>query len=93
MKNLLTIIVLAGLTSATAQAKDIMSALEDCGQFKTLVAAVKAAGLSKTLESKGNYTVFAPNDHAFARLPKGTVENLLKPENKQQLKSILLSTF
>ena len=89
MKNLLTIIALTGLTAATAQAKDIMSALEDCGQFKTLVAAVKAAGLSKTLESKGNYTVFAPNDHAFARLPKGTVENLLKPENKQQLKSIL----
>jgi len=89
MKNLLTIIALTGLTTATAQAKDIMSALEDCGQFKTLVTAVKAAGLSKTLSSKGNYTVFAPNDHAFARLPKGTVENLLKPENKQQLKSIL----
>ena len=50
MRNLLTIIALTGLTAATAQAKDIMSALEDCGQFKTLVAAVKAAGLSKTLE-------------------------------------------
>ena len=57
--------------------------------FKTLVAAVKAAGLVDTLSSKGPFTVFAPTDEAFAKLPKGTVENLLKPENKDQLIAVL----
>lgn len=89
MKKTLAILLLTGLSTLNSQAKDIMGALEQCGQFQTLVAAVKAAGLSKTLESKGSLTVFAPNDHAFARLPKGTVEDLLKPENIEQLKSIL----
>lgn len=59
-------------------------------QFKTLVAAVKAAGLADTLSSKGPFTVFAPTDDAFAKLPAGTVETLLKPENKAKLKAILL---
>jgi uncharacterized surface protein with fasciclin (FAS1) repeats len=59
------------------------------GQFKTLVAAVKAAGLAETLSGKGPFTVFAPTDEAFAKLPAGTVENLLKPENKQKLAGIL----
>ncbi len=89
MKKTLAILIVTALSNLSAQAKDIMSALEQCGQFETLVAAVKAAGLSKTLESKGSFTVFAPNDHAFSRLPSGTVENLLKPENKDQLKAIL----
>ena len=89
MKKTLAKLIFTALSNLPAQAKDIMSALEQCGQFKTLVAAVKAAGLSKTLESKGSFTVFAPNDHAFSRLPSGTVENLLKPENKDQLKAIL----
>ena len=89
MKKTLAILIFTALFNLPAQAKDIMSALEQCGQFKTLVAAVKAAGLSKTLESKGSFTVFAPNDHAFSRLPSGTVENLLKPGNKDQLKAIL----
>ena len=57
--------------------------------FKTLVAAVKAAGLVDTLSGKGPFTVFAPTDEAFAKLPKGTVENLLKPENKDQLVAVL----
>lgn len=57
--------------------------------FKTLVAAVKAAGLVETLSGKGPFTVFAPTDAAFAALPKGTVENLLKPENKDTLIKLL----
>ena len=59
------------------------------GSFNTLVAAVKAAGLVETLSGKGPFTVFAPTDDAFAKLPKGTLENLLKPENKGQLTAIL----
>ena len=59
------------------------------GQFKTLVAAVKAAGLVDTLKGPGPFTVFAPTDEAFAKLPAGTVESLLKPENKARLQSIL----
>lgn len=59
------------------------------GSFETLVAAVKAAGLVETLSGKGPFTVFAPTDEAFAKLPEGTVETLLKPENKAQLVSVL----
>ena len=57
--------------------------------FKTLVAAVKAAGLAETLSGEGPFTVFAPTDEAFKKLPKGTLERLLKPENKEKLASIL----
>lgn len=57
--------------------------------FETLVAAVKAAGLVETLSSEGPFTVFAPTDDAFAKLPPGTVENLLKPENKDKLVALL----
>ena len=57
--------------------------------FQTLVAAVKAAGLVDTLKAEGPYTVFAPTDEAFAKLPEGTVASLLKPENKQKLTEIL----
>ena len=57
--------------------------------FKTLVAAVTAAGLAETLKGKGPFTVFAPSDDAFAKLPKGTVEDLIKPENKAKLAKIL----
>jgi uncharacterized surface protein with fasciclin (FAS1) repeats len=60
------------------------------GRFTTLVAALKAAGLVETLSEEGPFTVFAPTDDAFAKLPAGTVENLLKPENLEQLKNILL---
>ena len=59
------------------------------GSFKTLVAAVQAAGLVETLQGTGPFTVFAPTDEAFAKLPKGTIEDLLKPENKAKLVSIL----
>ncbi len=69
--------------------KDIVDTAASVGQFNTLVAAVKAAGLVDTLKGKGPFTVFAPTDEAFAKLPKGTVEDLLKPENKDKLVSIL----
>ena len=69
--------------------KDIVDTAAAAGSFNTLVAAVKAAGLVDTLKSDGPFTVFAPTDEAFAKLPAGTVENLLKPENKAQLAAIL----
>jgi uncharacterized surface protein with fasciclin (FAS1) repeats len=69
---------------------DIVAVASGAGSFKTLVAAVKAAGLVETLQGKGPFTVFAPTDEAFAKLPAGTVEDLLKPENKEKLKGILL---
>ncbi|MEP3481730.1 MAG: fasciclin domain-containing protein [Fuerstiella sp.] len=69
--------------------KDIVDTAVGAGSFNTLVAAVKAAGLVDTLKGKGPFTVFAPTDAAFAKLPAGTVESLLKPENKDKLVSIL----
>ncbi|HEX7863173.1 MAG TPA: fasciclin domain-containing protein [Verrucomicrobiae bacterium] len=69
--------------------QDIVAIASGAENFKTLVAAVKAAGLVETLQGKGPFTVFAPTDDAFAKLPKGTVEDLLKPENKEKLVSIL----
>jgi uncharacterized surface protein with fasciclin (FAS1) repeats len=95
------IIVLAALLVATlamplTQAADKPAAKEDivavaagAGSFKTLVAAIKAAGLVETLQGKGPFTVFAPTDEAFAKLPEGTVAELLKPENKAKLVGIL----
>lgn len=72
-----------------APAKDIVDTAVGAGSFNTLVAAVKAAGLVETLKSPGPFTVFAPTDEAFAKLPAGTVESLLKPENKAKLVAIL----
>ena len=80
--------VLAG-DYAKAPAGDIVAVASGAGKFNTLVAAVKAAGLVETLQGKGPFTVFAPTDEAFAKLPAGTVENLLKPENKAKLAGIL----
>jgi uncharacterized surface protein with fasciclin (FAS1) repeats len=68
----------------------IVDVAVSAGSFNTLVAAVKAAGLADTLSGKGPFTVFAPTDAAFAKLPAGTVDTLLKPENKEKLKAILL---
>jgi uncharacterized surface protein with fasciclin (FAS1) repeats len=73
------------------QAKDIVDTAVDADQFKTLVAAVKAAGLVETLKGNGPFTVFAPTDAAFAKIPAGTVELLLKPENKAMLTNILIN--
>jgi uncharacterized surface protein with fasciclin (FAS1) repeats len=69
--------------------KDIVDTAVSAGSFNTLVAAVKAAGLVETLKGKGPFTVFAPTDAAFAKLPAGTLESLLKPENKSKLAAIL----
>jgi uncharacterized surface protein with fasciclin (FAS1) repeats len=72
-----------------ADAPDIVAVASSAGNFTTLVAAIKAAGLVETLQGPGPFTVFAPTDEAFAKLPAGTVDDLLKPENKQKLVAIL----
>ena len=80
---------IAAQNANAAESKDIVAVASANGSFKTLVAAVKAAGLVETLQGKGPFTVFAPTDEAFAKLPQGTVESLLKPENKATLVAIL----
>ena len=75
--------------AAMLPTKDIIDNAVNSKDHTTLVAAVKAAGLVETLKGTGPFTVFAPTDEAFAKLPKGTVEDLLKPENKEKLASIL----
>ena len=77
------------LIFASSHALDIVDTAASAGQFNTLVAAVEAADLVTTLKGAGPFTVFAPTDEAFAALPEGTVENLLKPENKDQLVAVL----
>jgi uncharacterized surface protein with fasciclin (FAS1) repeats len=83
------IVATAFIATAQAYAADIVDTAIADGNFKTLVAAVQAAGLVDTLKGKGPFTVFAPTDEAFAKLPAGTVEGLLKPENKAKLIAIL----
>lgn len=78
----------AGLPNQ-AQAKDILETATDAGTFTILLAAVKAAGLTALLQGRGPMTLFAPTDDAFAALPKGTMENLLKPENKEKLQHLI----
>ncbi len=77
------------VANSQAFAADIVDTAVGAGSFKTLVAAVQAAGLVDTLKGAGPFTVFAPSDEAFAKLPAGTVEDLLKPENKEKLVAIL----
>jgi uncharacterized surface protein with fasciclin (FAS1) repeats len=105
MKKLMTAVVAAALVGgataamaggtcgskakASACSADIVDTAVSAGTFNTLVAAVKAAGLVETLKGDGPFTVFAPTDEAFAKLPAGTVEDLLKPENLEKLKAIL----
>lgn len=94
--KLLLLLVATLLTTQTmaggykkAKQKDIVDTAIAAGSFNTLVTAVKAAGLVETLKSEGPFTVFAPSDEAFAKLPAGTIESLLKPENKEKLTNIL----
>jgi uncharacterized surface protein with fasciclin (FAS1) repeats len=87
MKILLTLLI-GGFLSASAQ-KTVVDVAVGSKAHTTLVAAVKAAGLVETLQGAGPFTVFAPTNEAFAKLPKGTVESLLKPENKATLTKIL----
>jgi len=90
IRNLLVLVLLAvPMSAASAGSKDIVDTAVGAGKFNTLVTAVKAAGLVDTLKGEGPFTVFAPTDEAFAKLPKGTVEDLLKPENKDKLVKIL----
>jgi uncharacterized surface protein with fasciclin (FAS1) repeats len=98
-RKTLLAVALTGFVAAPAFADKHMAGEKAAGtvvdvaasnaDFETLVAAVKAAGLAETLSGEGPFTVFAPTDAAFAKLPAGTVENLLKPENKDQLVAIL----
>ena len=95
-KKMIAVVVAAmAITGATATLraaaadKDVVETAVAAGSFKTLVTALQAAGLVETLKGAGPFTVFAPTDEAFAKLPAGTLESLLKPENKQKLQSIL----
>jgi len=89
MKTITASAVALALSMSVVKAADIVETAIGAESFKTLVTAVKAADLAKTLQGPGPFTVFAPSDEAFAKLPQGTVENLLKPENKGQLVAIL----
>ena len=93
-KILILSLTLALITSMPAHSapheKDIVDTAVGAGSFNTLVAAVQAADLVETLKSEGPFTVFAPTDEAFAKLPEGTIDDLLKPENKEKLQAILL---
>jgi uncharacterized surface protein with fasciclin (FAS1) repeats len=87
MKKILSVIALAILTITAAPAADIVDTAVSAGSFNTLVKAVQAAGLVDTLKGPGPFTVFAPTDEAFAKLPAGTLESLLA--NPEQLKKVL----
>ena len=90
IKSIFTLALIAFVSfSANAQSKDIVGLAVGNENLKTLVAAVKAGGLVETLQGNGPFTVFAPTDAAFAALPAGTLEMLLKPENKDKLIAIL----
>jgi uncharacterized surface protein with fasciclin (FAS1) repeats len=93
MRLALPALLLHGLllsTTAHAQHSDLVETARSAGRFTTLLAAVDAAGLTSTLTGPGPYTVFAPTDEAFRKLPAGTVESLLEPGNRERLKAILL---
>ncbi len=75
--------------AAQAGAKTIVDTAKDAGQFETLLQAVEAAGLVETLNGDGPFTIFAPTDDAFAQLPEGKLDELLKPENKEELVEVL----
>ena len=85
----LSVILSPVAARAEAPTKNVVEIAAGNKDFSTLVAAVKAAGLAETLSSKGPFTIFAPTNEAFAKLPAGTVEDLLKPENKAKLTAIL----
>jgi uncharacterized surface protein with fasciclin (FAS1) repeats len=87
---ILSVLVIAMPAVAGSAHKDIVDTAVAAGTFNTLATALQAAGLADTLKGKGPFAVFAPTDEAFSKLPAGTVESLLKPENKEKLKAILL---
>src|SRR5665811_825046 len=87
---ILSVLATAMPAVAGSKKQDIVDTAVAAGSFKTLATALQAAALADTLKGKGPFTVFAPTDEAFSKLPAGTVESLLKPENKDKLKAILL---
>jgi len=89
MFSLALVLGASAVVSAADAPKDIVDTAVAAGSFKTLAAALKAADLVDTLKGEGPFTVFAPTDEAFAKLPAGTVESLLKPENKKKLIAVL----
>lgn len=89
IKKILFTSLFGFIACATFAADDIVATAKSAGTFKTLTAALDAAGKTQMLQEKGPYTVFAPSDEAFAKLPAGTVEELLKPENKEKLGKLL----
>jgi uncharacterized surface protein with fasciclin (FAS1) repeats len=95
MKKFVAVMIAAGVlatasgTTVRAQNRDIVDTAVAAGSFKTLAKALQAAGLVQTLKGAGPFTVFAPTDEAFAKLPAGALEDLLKPENKAKLTEIL----
>lgn len=94
LSAMLSLMAMVAVFPANARAAgnsvDVVETAVAAGQFKTLAAALEAAGLVDALKGNGPFTVFAPTDEAFAKLPAGTVETLLKPENKEKLKAVLL---
>ncbi len=88
-KYILGAAIALGLSAGAASAANIVETAKGAGTFNTLLAAAQAAGLADALATGENLTVFAPSDEAFAKLPAGTVESLLKPENKDKLVAIL----
>ena len=80
----------ARVAGNSVETNDLVDTAVAAGQFKTLATALEAAGLIDALKGPGPFTVFAPTDEAFAKLPAGTLETLLKPENKEKLKAVLL---
>jgi uncharacterized surface protein with fasciclin (FAS1) repeats len=87
--SLLAVVAFGATTAHAAPARSIVTIASEAGSFGTLVAALQAADLVGALEGPGPFTVFAPTDEAFAKLPAGTVESLLRPENKAKLQAIL----
>jgi uncharacterized surface protein with fasciclin (FAS1) repeats len=88
-KHIFGAVIALGLSAGVASAANIVETAKGAGTFNTLLAAAQAAGLADALANGKNLTVFAPTDEAFAKLPAGTVESLLKPENKDKLVAIL----
>ena len=82
-------VAVSGSTAVRAETRDLVDTAVAAGSFKTLAQALDAAGLVTTLKGAGPFTVFAPTDEAFAKLPDGTLETLLKPENTEKLRRIL----
>lgn len=88
-RMLLALVVMLAMAAPPVRAKSLLDTAGDTGTFNVLLAAIKAAGLTETLSGPGPYTIFAPSDDAFGKLPKATYESLFRPENKTKLRELL----